>query len=570
MKAKKKIGDILLQIDMITPEELDRCLEIQKRSDLKLGEIVLNEGILTKEQMAGVLEYQYELPFIDLKEVEIDRNVVTKLSESIARKHTVIPIAINNGKLAIAMADPDDIIARDDVRLITNYEIDIYMAFKADILKAIDNFYDKSDQIQGELVGRLVDDEEYEEEDGASQGNSITINSGDEDKNISPIIAIVNNIIKKSVKIGASDIHIEPFENTTKVRYRVDGVLRLDFEPPKKSYNAITTRIKILGGMDISEKRIPQDGRIETDVDGKKVDLRISVLPTVYGEKIVIRLLDRSSIMMTKEKIGFTPHNTALFDKIIKVPEGIVLLTGPTGSGKTTTLYAALRELNKPTANIITAEDPVEYRLEGVNQVHINAKAGLTFAAALRSMLRQDPDIIMVGEIRDAETAEIAIRAAITGHVVLSTLHTNDTISTITRLVDMGIEPFLVATSLVGVIAQRLVKRICTGCKTQVAISVQERAILKLKDDEEVKIYKGKGCPNCNNTGYKGRIGVHEILALSKEMKNLVTKNAGLEQLRNEAKNCGMISLNESCRILVLQGVTTIEELLRVAYSIDD
>lgn len=556
MKIKKKLGNILLDLGIISDADMQRCLEIQKTSDYKLGEILLHEKYVTREQMAAVLEYQYNIPFVELSSYPIDEKAPKIISEALARQHTVIPVAQKNGKLVIVMEDPFDIIARDDIKLITGYDLEILMSFKADILKLIDQYYDASEAVESAFEEmqetEVVIEEEEENEEIAS----------------SPIVRVVNSIIRRAIKTRASDIHIEPFEDLVRVRYRIDGALKVEMNTPKSSLNGMVTRIKILGGMDISEKRIPQDGRIETEVDGKKVDLRVSILPTVHGEKTVIRILHRTSILMTKEKIGFTKHNIALFEKIIKAPEGIILLTGPTGSGKTTTLYAVLGELNKINTNIITAEDPVEYRLEGVNQVQINVKSGLDFPATLRSILRQDPDVIMVGEIRDSETVEMAVRASITGHIVLSTLHTNDTVSTISRLEDMGIEPFMVSTAVVGIIAQRLVKRICENCKGIVVVTDDEESILKVA--KGTKICKGKGCNACGNSGYFGRIAIHEVLVLNKELKSMISKSEPIEDIKDAAVKFGMETLSESCRKLVLEGVTTVEEMLRVTYSIDE
>lgn len=557
MKIKKKLGNILLDLGIVNELDMQRCLEIQKTSDHKLGEILLHEGYVTKEQMAAVLEYQYNIPFVELSNYPIDERAPKMISESLARQHTVIPVGKKNDKLVIVMEDPFDIMARDDIKLITGMELEIIMTFKADILKLIDQYYDASEAVESAFVEmqeqtEVVIEKEEENEEVAS----------------SPIVRVVNSIIRRAIKTRASDIHIEPFEDLVRVRYRIDGALKVEMNTPKSSLNGMVTRIKILGGMDISEKRIPQDGRIETEVDGKKVDLRVSILPTVHGEKTVIRILHRTSILMTKEKIGFTKHNIELFEKIIKAPEGIILLTGPTGSGKTTTLYAVLGELNKINTNIITAEDPVEYRLEGVNQVQINVKSGLDFPATLRSILRQDPDVIMVGEIRDSETVEMAVRASITGHIVLSTLHTNDTVSTISRLEDMGIEPFMVSTAVVGIIAQRLVKRICEKCKYIVVITDEEETILKVPGG--TKICKGKGCNSCGNSGYFGRIAIHEVLVLNKELKSMISKSEPIEDIKDAAIKFGMETLSESCRKLVLEGVTTVEEMLRVTYSIDE
>ncbi|MDR2938732.1 MAG: Flp pilus assembly complex ATPase component TadA [Clostridiales bacterium] len=561
IRTKKKLGDILVEIKMLTQEQLQKYLGMQQSSNLRLGEILIKEKVVSREQLAAILEYQYSVQFVELDDFPVDKETPKLISESMARKHVLIPVSVRLGKLVVVMADPVDFIARDDVRLVTGYDLEILMCFESDILRAIDRYYDASDDVK-EAFEEIIEEQANEEEAVP------IVEFENEEVARSPVVRLVNTIIRQAIKKRASDIHIEPFETSIRVRYRIDGDLRVEMNPPKASFNAIVTRIKILGGMDISEKRAPQDGRIETEVDSKKVDLRISLLPTVYGEKIVIRILDRSSIMMTKQQIGFTDHNIKLFDRIIKAPEGIILLTGPTGSGKTTTLYAVLRELNKVKTNIITAEDPVEYRLEGVNQVHINPKAGLTFASALRSMLRQDPDVIMIGEMRDTETAEIAVKAAITGHVVLSTLHTNDTVSTISRLIDMGIEPFMVSTAVVGIIAQRLVKRICENCKTEIECTEQD--IYSLKVQGPARLFKGKGCDRCNNTGYKGRIGIHEILVLEREIKSHISKGDDIETLRKAAEESGLKTLFDSCRELVLEGVTTVEELLRVAYSVEE
>ena len=556
MNARKKLGDLLITLGFLTREDLQHYLDKQKELDMKLGDILVNEKVLTKEQLAAVLEFQLDVPVVDLSKFVIDARAPKTIAETIARRYCAIPVSYNGTKLVVAMADPFDFIARDDIRLASECDLEIVMSAKTDILKMIDMHYDSSETVAETFkeMSEFSVSEEHEE----------TVES--EEVANSPVVRLVNSIISRAVKTRASDIHIEPSERALRVRYRLDGDLKEVMSPPKASHAAIVARIKILGGMDISEKRIPQDGRIETEVDGRQVDLRISILPTVYGEKIVIRLLDRSSILVSKEKIGFTPHNVALFDRIMKAPEGIILLTGPTGSGKTTTLYAALKEINKPNVNIITTEDPVEYRLDGVNQVQINEKAGMTFAASLRSILRQDPDVVMVGEIRDSETAQIAMRAAITGHVVLSTLHTNDTVSTISRLVDMGIEPFMVASALVGIVAQRLVKRICTMCREKADYSEEELASMGLQG---ATIYRGKGCNNCGNTGYAGRIAIHEVLVLEKDIKNMVIRGVSSDVIKDAAVQKGMKTLNESCKELIYQGVTTPEELMRVAYSLD-
>jgi len=586
---KRRIGDVLLDADMISKEDLEFCLGIQRKTGKKLGEIFLQENILKKEQLAAILEYQFGVKFIEVNDVKVNPRAIGEIPEALAKQHKLLPIGYDGEKLIVVMADPANIIAVDDIQLASKRELVIVMSYEDDIVRLIIQHYEgqyitQIAEVPGSMMsgssggtmnmggshdtGEYRDIGGYELDDDESEGGGGLLPTGGSTAETGPIVNAVNSIFNSAIALGASDIHIEPFERSVKIRFRIDGVLREQPSPPKSRVNEIVTRIKVIGGMDIAEKRIPQDGRYEMKTGGKEIDLRISILPTVYGEKVVMRLLDRSNINMTKEKIGFSQHNSDLFDGIIRAPEGIILLTGPTGSGKTTTLYAALQEINQPTTNIITAEDPVEYRLEGVNQVQINQKAGLTFAAVLRSILRQDPDVIMVGEMRDSETSEIAVRAAITGHLVLSTLHTNDAVSTVTRLVDMGIEPFLVSTALVGVISQRLVKRICTRCKKEIPCTEEDMHLLGI--DKPIKLYKGTGCRECNNSGYKGRVAVHEILVMNKDLKNLVNKGADVSDLRAAAEAGGMRSLAVTCRESIFQGTTTIDEMLRVAYSVDD
>lgn len=559
MITKKRLGDVLVDLGFISDEQLQRALEVQSNTDKRLGEILLEQNLLSRDQLSTVLEFQLGIPYVDLSTYNIDPKASKLISEKLARKHDLIPVAIHKNKIVVVMADPFDIVARDDIKITTDLETEVLMSSKEDIRKAINTIYDSTEITDKAIEELNVDSDDYDEI--AKDGDNIEVEKA-------PVVRLVNTIISGAIKARASDIHIEAYEKTAKVRYRVDGELKDVISPPKSSHAAIVARIKILGGMDIAEKRIPQDGRIETVVEGKPIDMRISVLPTVYGEKVVIRILDRSSIILTKEQLGFTEHNIELFDKIIKAPEGIILLTGPTGSGKTTTLYAVLSELNKPNLNIITVEDPVEYRLEGVNQMQVNTKAGLTFASGLRSILRQDPDIIMVGEIRDSETAEIATKAAITGHVVLSTIHTNDSVSTVFRLIDMGIETFMVSSSLVGIIAQRLVKKICIHCKEKKPPTFEEMMMLGL--EKPVFLHKGKGCNVCGGSGYYGRTAIHEVLVVDKTVRNMISKGMDADAIKDEAIRCGMKTLSESCKELVLEGITTIEEMLKVTYSVDE
>ena len=557
VKKKMRLGDILVSSGIINNDQLEKALIIQKQKGLKLGETFIEEKMLTEDQIMGVLEFQLGIPYIDLNKYYIDPKAPKVISESLALKHELIPISMVRGKLMIAMSDPLDIVAIDDVRLTTGLDIEVAISSKNDIRRAINTYYDST-----ELAEKAV--EEFK-----AQTHAIEQERTEEDEDVvnAPMVRLVNTIISQAVRSRASDIHIEPFEKNVRIRYRVDGELREVMSPAKTTHSALVTRIKIMGKMDISEKRIPQDGRVEAMIEGSFIDMRISVLPTVYGEKVVIRLLDRNAIVVTKEELGFTPHNLLLFDKIIKAPEGIILLTGPTGSGKTTTLYTILKELNQINKNIITVEDPVEYRLDGVNQVQVNTKAGLTFASGLRSILRQDPDIVMVGEIRDAETAQIATRAAITGHLVLSTLHTNDTASTVSRLIDMGVETFMVSSSVMGIIAQRLVKKICMKCREEYITSPEEMAAIGIT--EPIKVYKGKGCNRCSGSGYSGRTAIHEILVMDKEIRQLINQNVNSDQIKDAARSKGMMTLNESCRELVLDGITTVDQLIKITYSVD-
>jgi len=559
-KTKKRLGDILVLDGIITEDQLYKALSLQKGTGNKLGAILIAQGWLTEDQLFRVLEEQYQIPYIDINTVYIDPKVPKLISEILARKHMAIPIKLDKNRLTIAMVDPLDIIAKDDIRITTGLEIEVVISQQQDIARAINRYYDSTERAERAVEefrsqAGVVDEEEAEE---------------DADVTNAPMVRLVNTIIAQAVRSKASDIHIEPQEKNVRIRYRIDGELREVMSPSKATHSAIVTRIKIMGKMNISEKRIPQDGRVETMIEGYPIDMRLSVLPTVYGEKIVIRLLDRSGLMIRKDELGFSEWNLSQLDRIMKVPEGIILVTGPTGSGKTTTLYTLLKELNKESKNIITVEDPVEYRLEGINQVQVNNKAGLTFANGLRSILRQDPDIIMVGEIRDAETAEIAVRAAITGHIVLSTIHTNDTASTISRLEDMGIESYLVSSSVVGIIAQRLVKKLCVKCKTIHPASPDELKLLGMPLDATLEISKSKGCNSCGHTGYSGRTAIHEVLVVDREIRNMVVLGKSVDEVKQRARQKGMTTLNETARELVIKGVTSVDEMLRMTFSFDD
>jgi type IV pilus assembly protein PilB len=493
-----------------------------------------------------------------LTETAIQESAIILIPESLAKRSRLVPVVVEDNILSVAMADPLDLAAIEEVRRICGKELKVHISLAKDIQVAIDRHYGK------ESAEKAVQDlnKDFSMEDLSSLEAQLA-----NDVSNAPVVRLVNSMIQHAIRLDASDIHIEPMEDKIRVRFRVDGELQEIMTTAKGALSAIVTRIKIMGGMDIAEKRVPQDGRVETTIDGNSVDMRLSILPTVEGEKIVIRLLGRSDTLMSKTQLGFTDENLAMFDDIIKSPNGIILICGPTGSGKTTTLYTALAELNKAEINIVTVEDPVEYRLNGVNQVQVNAKAGMTFASGLRSILRQDPDIILIGEIRDGETAQIAVRSAITGHLVLSTIHTNDAVASISRLTDMGIEPYLLSSSMVGVVAQRLVRRICTKCKTSYRPDHNEMMLLKLRDP--TPLHRGAGCQACNFTGYSKRIAIHEIVKINKDMRELINRRATLDQMRAAASRYGTITLRENCAKLVMEGVTTTDELLRVTYSLD-
>jgi type IV pilus assembly protein PilB len=554
----KRLGDLLIEVGLISEEQLGRAISIQKHSGRKIGEILVELGHVSEAEISGALEVQLGITHVELEKIHIPPEVPRLISERLARRHVLIPIKLEGSTLTVAMADPLNIFAIDDIQLTTGLDVKPVISTKSEILNAVGLYFEKEsaekalEEFSESYASDVID---YVDEEMASNVRN------------APVVKLLDSLTKQAVKMKASDIHIEPLENNIRIRFRVDGELQEIMAPEKISHSAIVTRIKIMGRMNIAEKRVPQDGRVEMNLDGKDVDMRISIMPTVYGEKVVIRLLDRSSVLMSKTELGFSPKNLEVFDRIIQHPHGIILVTGPTGSGKTTTLYAVLQELNKINRNIITVEDPVEYRLDGVNQSQVNVKAGLTFASGLRSILRQDPDIIMVGEIRDQETAQIAVRAAITGHLVLSTIHTNDSVSTVSRLMDMGIEPFMVSSSVVGIMAQRLVKRICTNCKESYVPAEKERRLLGLANG--AFIYRGVGCNACNHTGYRGRTGIHEILPMYDSIKTLVDTRQPTEVIRAAASEMGMVTLRESCKQLVLAGVTTVDELIRMTYSLE-
>ena len=556
------IGQILLENGYITKQHLEDALVKQKDTGKKLGDMLLELGYVSETQLAQALSQRLKVPFIDLTTTKIESEAVKKIPEAVAKKNTVIAFKINNGRLYVATNDPVNFYIFEELKIQTGMEIHAMLATKSSILEAIGKVYSANQvsNVMNDIDKEYDADEALMSEDDASE----------ERIDNAPVLKLVNTIIESAYRDGASDIHIEPFKDRTRIRYRIDGECVEKMAVKPAVHNSIITRIKIIGGMNIAEKRIPLDGRSSAVIDGVNQDLRISTIPTVFGEKCVIRLLATGDEKARKiTDLGMTDYNYEMFKQIIRCPNGVMLVTGPTGSGKSTTLYATLGELSKPNVNIVTAEDPVEKKIDGVNQCQMNEKAGMTFAAALRSILRQDPDIVMVGEIRDGETADIAIRAAITGHLVLSTLHTNDAASTILRLVDMGVAPYMVASSLVGVIAQRLVKLLCPECREKITLT--DPADLKLVGkDSPVDIYQHHigGCRACHNTGYKGRTAIHEIIVSTNDIKELIAKNATAEEIGIQARKNGTRLLRDNVTEMVLDGRTTMDELVKATYTV--
>jgi len=557
---RKRLGDMLVDAQKISAEQLSAALEVQQSSGTRLGEVLVEKGFLSQEEIISVLEAQLGIPRIDLKRFMIDQKSVKLVPENLARKHELIAVQNDGVFLTVAMSDPLNYFALDDVKMASGMDVKPVIATRADISASIERYYG------GRAAEKAVED--FKREYKILENEAKKINESD--INSAPVVRLVNSIIEQAVRIGASDIHIEPFEKETRVRYRVDGVLQEIMKMNKLTLPAIVTRVKILSQMNIAEKRLPQDGRIETKVDGKDIDLRISTLPTIYGEKVVMRILNKSSFIYSKVDLGLNTEDIRKYNSMLSNPYGIILVTGPTGSGKSTTLYSMLKELNSPEKNIITVEDPVEYTIPGINQIQVNVKAGLTFANGLRSILRQDPNIIMVGEIRDSETAEIAVRSSLTGHMVLSTLHTNDAPGAVTRLMDMGIEPFLLSSSLSGVIAQRLVRKICSSCKEEYEASEWEKRLVmySYNMEEKLMLKRGRGCQYCGGSGYKGRTAIFEMMPIGKKHRLLIDKRASTDELRDFAvREEGMVTLRQNAFKLVLDGVTSIEEMLRVTYE---
>jgi len=557
VRAGLQLDQLLLARGLITAEQLEEARETAQQRGRSLGRVLIELGYVTEAGLVAILAEQLGLEFMDLSDASLDASAIALVPEATARRHSCIPVRIEDEKLVLAMADPANVVAVDDIRALTKRDVRTVVATKADVLGAIGRCY-RLDSAAESLAEEAAAAQDAEKSLEQAVGTS-----GAED---APIIKLVNLLITQAVNDRASDIHIEPQERDVLVRYRVDGVLHEVMRPPKSVQAGMTSRLKIMADVNIAERRIPQDGRISLSVQGKQIDIRMATLPTVHGEKIVMRILDKSSVLLKLSDLGFLPGNYDRFEKSFAKPYGEILVTGPTGSGKSTTLYATLNILNKPDRNIITVEDPVEYRLPGVNQVQTHQKAGLTFASALRSILRADPDIILIGEIRDRETAQISTEAALTGHLVLSTLHTNDAPSALTRLVEMGIEPYLVSSALDCVLAQRLARKLCSKCKEPYLPTEEElhSSAFPLRGEEAPKLFQAIGCPACAGTGYKGRMALHEVMPITEELEKLTVEGASSDVMKKIAIEQGMITLREDGMEKVRMGQTSIQEILRV------
>jgi type IV pilus assembly protein PilB len=564
-----RLGDILVKNSLITKEQLASALEEQKAAGagVRLGSVLIKSGHITESDLTTFLSRQYGVPSINLSEFEVDATVLKLIPPDVAQKYQIIPVNRAGSTLIIAMSDPSNILAIDDIKFMTGYNIEVVVASESAIKSAIDKYYDQSASL-ADVMGDL----DLEDFEVVGEEEELDISSLERATEEAPVVKLVNLILTDAIKKKASDIHVEPYEKLFRVRYRIDGVLYEVMKPPIKLKNAITSRVKIMAELDIAERRLPQDGRIKIKLGGgKDMDFRVSVLPTLFGEKIVLRLLDKSNLQLDMTKLGYEPESLVHFKKEIHKPFGMVLVTGPTGSGKTVSLYSALAELNKTSENISTAEDPVEFNFPGINQVQMHEEIGLNFAAALRAFLRQDPDIIMIGEIRDFETAEIGIKAALTGHLVLSTLHTNDAPSTINRLLNMGVEPFLVSSAVNLITAQRLARRVCVECKEPEDIPVQALidAGVSPEDAAGFLCYRGKGCPKCNGTGYKGRVGFYQVMPMLEEIRELVLNGANTSEIKRESMRLGIKTMRQSGLTKLKEGITSFEEVLRVTVADD-
>ncbi len=589
----ERLSELLIKRNFITSEQLKKAQEEQKLKGGRLESNLVRLGYIKEDELLSFLSAQYRVPSVKLSKIEVNPNVTKLIPASISKKYFIIPINRIGPKLTLAMADPSNIVVIDEIKFMTGFNVEPVVASETEIIDAIKKYYGGGGSVAGlgttnfQSLDYSIDDDKSIESDldlldagvvdvdefdklvhGAVDNVEVVENqTTDETEEIGgPIIKIVNGILIKAIKLGASDIHFEPYERSFRVRYRVDGVMRREMTLPIQIKNAIVSRLKIMSKLDIAERRLPQDGRIKLRLGkGREMDFRVSTVPVLFGEKVVLRLLDKSALQLDMAKLGFEESSLEDFKNALRKPVGMILVTGPTGSGKTTTLYSALSELNKETENITTAEDPVEYNFMGINQVQMHEEIGLTFASSLRAFLRQDPDIIMVGEIRDFETAQIAVQAALTGHLVLSTVHTNDAPGTITRLIDMGIEPFLISSAVILILAQRLVRKICMECREPNKVHPQLLIDLGVSPDEvkSFPVYKGKGCPICNNTGYKGRVGLYEVMPIKEEIKELILSRASTSEVKKEAMRLGMKTLRQSGIMKIREGLTTIEEVLR-------
>jgi type IV pilus assembly protein PilB len=562
-----RLGEILVTNNLITREQLGKALEEQKMSggQARLGSILVKQKLINEQDLTSFLSKQYGVPTVNLSDFEIDPAVTKTIQPEVVQKYQLVPINRAGSTLIVAVTDPSNLFAIEDIKFMTGYNVEMVVASESDIKNAIDKYYDQSASLADVMGDMDLEDMEIVDID-----EEVDISSVERATEDAPVVRMVNAILQDAIKKKASDIHIEPYEKLFRVRYRIDGVLYEAMKPPLKLKNAITSRIKIMAELDIAERRLPQDGRIKIKLGGgRDMDFRVSVLPTLFGEKICLRLLDKSSLQTDLTKLGYEPEALEAFQREIHKPFGMVLVTGPTGSGKTVSLYSAIAELNKVSENISTAEDPVEFNFAGINQVQMHEDIGLNFAAALRSFLRQDPDIIMIGEIRDFETAEIAVKAALTGHLVLSTLHTNDAPSTINRLLNMGIEPFLVSSAVNLITAQRLARRVCVECKEPESIPVQALIDAGVSPDEAPAYvcYRGKGCTLCNGTGYKGRVGFYQVMPMLEEIRELILNGANTAEIKRESMRLGIKTMRQSGLTKLKEGVTSFEEVLRVTIA---
>jgi type IV pilus assembly protein PilB len=565
--SSDRIGELLVRQKLISLQQLRKAQETQRKEGTSLGYALAKMGFISDDQITDFLSQQYKVQAVDLKEYEIDPEVLKLISQEMCERHKIIPVSRAGSSLIVAMADPSNLHAIDDIKFTTGYNVEPVVSSEASITEAIERYFAQETNISYDEIMEGFDEEEIEFAEDDLEGDSIDLEKLSSD---APVIRLCNAVLLSAIKKGASDIHMEPYEKVLRVRYRIDGVLHDEMHPPMKLKNAIASRFKIMASLDISERRLPQDGRIKLKLGkGREMDFRVNALPTIWGEKIVMRLLDKGNLQLDMTKLGFEHKQLQDFQGAIHKPFGMVLVTGPTGSGKTTTLYSALSDLNKVTTNISTAEDPVEYNLMGINQVQMHDDIGLNFAAALRAFLRQDPDIIMVGEIRDFETGEIAVKAALTGHLVLSTLHTNDAPGTVSRLLNMGVEPFLVTASVNLILAQRLARKICTECKVETEIDPDALAQAGFSDEQikRATLFKGAGCRTCGDSGYKGRIALYEVMPMTDRLKEMVLQGASSAELKQQMISEGINTLRLSGINKILEGTTTLEEICRVTVS---